>query len=391
MEVGMISPYDLQKDFTRFYTEVSGGLSKVTSIYHTGDQIVRCYLRPLMAGADAVSTIKYWNMDGTPAAQFTLISGSNNVERVVDLAWSTYDNFIYALISVSGLSSYSVQKFSSVGTFQGHLIEIFQPPESQGWYTARDHGHTQIATSESHFYIKVGGSLYRYYCGINIPYDDGSLADNSLLSPDAFYPGNGVDCINLMYQRAPTWNIPIGTTPSGCLVYNWYDTNIQTLYLRSINPSGTMAYLSDRWAMLNVLNYQYFKYPLFMNNADPNALHYISCTATGTISNGVCMDSGVHMFKVFNVDRSLAAFINLNVSDIVMPAGSGDTSLISAHVINCWGEDLPNKLVTYYLSSGDGQVIAQNALTDIHGISTAIYTTSASTGTSQVTAVVNET
>jgi hypothetical protein len=127
-----------------------------------------------------------------------------------------------------------------------------------------------------------------------------------------------------------------------------------------------------------------------MNRQDCFALHYISCTPSGTVSNGICYEDGSFLFKVFNIDDTLAAFINLNTTDIVMPAGTGETALITAHVINCWGDDLEGKQVNYNIGIGDGQVIPLEPITNEEGISTAVYTAGPNIGMSQITAVVNE-
>lgn len=412
MEVGKLSSFNLEKDFTRLYwelTQQSGingtpGVSQVTRMLHNEEQIVRCRMRDYTPSR---AEIKYFNMDGTHAAQFTLMSGGEYINNVVDMCWSNSDDkYIYVVLNAAG---YGIHRARSNGTHYNTVIQDFNPSEgteSWGWCSAN--GNVQIAAGERDYYLKVGGSLYRFPSTTNIigpittsnfynlsTGTSGTLYDGQvpggysgvyLPSPNAFYPTTGTDCYNMMYQLEEYYNVPSGIVPSGCLLFTWYDAPIDSLYVRSISTSGNMSYNHDRWALINIPNYNIQKYPIFMNQTDPYALHYIE----DTLVSGVVTSGTSCLFRAFNLDGSLAAFINLNSSDIIMPAGIGDTALITASVINCWGEPMEGKSVEFWISSGDGSVIPIDLETDVLGKCRATFYGGSNVGVTQINAVVNE-
>jgi hypothetical protein len=408
MEVGKLSSFNLEKDFKPFYyelTTMSGingtpGINQCNRIIHNEEQIVRCRLRDYTPPR---AEVKYFNMDGSAAAQFTLMSGSAYVENVFDMCWSnTDDKYIYLVgQSPSGIGVY---RGLSNGTYYDTIIENFMPDEGNTWAWGSLYGRVQVAAGEEDYYIKVGGSVYRIpiattgsgYLDTTGFYDSylGSTLSGSevpggysgvyLKNPYSFYPQNGDYCYDFAYQYAPYYSVPSGLTPSGCLVFTWYDSPIDTLYVRSISTSGNMCYNHERWALINVPSYSLTskKWPVFLNQTDPYALHFLDGLST-TSGSSV-------LLKVFNLDETLAAFINLNSSDIVMPAGVGDTALITATVINCWGEPKADKTVEFWISSGDGSIIPIDSETDSLGKCRATFYGGANVGVTQINAVVNE-
>ena len=408
MEVGKLSSFNLEKDFQPIYYELTTltginetpGVPQVTRIIHNAEQVIRCRLRD---HTPERAEIKYFNMDGSEAAPFTLMSGSNYEYHVFDICWSNEESkFIYVCSGIDG--GLSIRRALSTGATHSTIVSKFQPDEGYSWIWGKDNGRIQIAAGEQDYFLKVGGSIYRMpntltavtgilvtsdFCSFNIN-DCGTLTGSQippgyqgvrLPSPYAFYPQDGEYCYNFSYQRAIYYDVPSGIVPSGYLLYSWYDQPIDTLYIRSICPSGNMYYIIDRWSLINVPNYDTYGYPLFMNQSDPYALHYLDGTAASGISN---------LLRVFNIDETLAAFINLNSSDIVMPAGVGDTALITATVINCWGDPKQGKTVEFWISSGDGSVIPVDTETDSDGKCRAIFYAGANVGVTQVNAVVNE-
>jgi hypothetical protein len=408
MEVGKLSSFDLEKDFQPIYYELTTltgingtpGVSQTTRIIHNAEQVVRCRLRD---HTPERAEIKYFNMDGSEAAPFTLISGSNYENYVFDMCWSNEESkFIYVCSGSNG--DLSLRRALSNGATDSIAVYQFQPDEGSTWSWGKDNGRIQITTGEQDYFLKVGGSVYRMpntitaltgiltttdFCSLGIE-SCGTLTGSQvpdgyegvrLPAPYAFYPEDGDNCYNFSYQRALYFDVPSGVVPSGYLIYNWYDQPIDTLYVRSICPSGNMYYMTDRWALIDVPNYDTYRYPMFMNQSDPHALHYLDGTAVSGTSN---------YLRVFNIDDTLAAFINLNSSDIVMPAGVGDTAQITATVINCWGDSKEGKTVEFWISSGDGSIIPVDTETDSDGKCRAIFYAGANVGVTQVNAVVNE-
>lgn len=395
MEVGKLTAYSLGKDFSPIYYNTVSGLDSVTRILHNSEQVVLAQLRD---GTPPVGTIQYYNMDGTVAAQFTITSGGSAVNYVVDLCWSVpEDRFLY--IAGSG-THYGIYKALSNGTTVETVIADFSSTDIGDWSASSINGELQIAAGEADYFIKAGGALYRFpstVTGSGVITDAnfcstgcGTLSGNEvpsgymgikLTEPNAFYPTNGTNCLNFQYQRQPYWDVASGVVTSGNLYFSWYDSEIDVVYFRNIIPSGNMSYSQSRWSILQIDNYSSYAYPLFVNNSDPYSLHYIDGTSISGASN---------ILNVFNIDTNIAAFINLNSTDIVMAAGIGDTAQITATVINCYGEPLAGKVVDFWISAGDGSITRLDNYTNAQGQARATFYAGSTVGTVQINAVVNE-
>jgi hypothetical protein len=399
MQVGKINYYDLQKNFSGFYSGMNGTTGSgyfyyLHRVIHNKQQIIRVQHRDGSAGGTPTASIKYWNMDGTEAAQFTIGSGGVPYKNILDIAWiNDEQKFAYVTMDASLVSgnTYNIYKCGPDGANPELLISGFDADgQWASWYTAVTSGYVGIAATDTDIFVKVGSNLYKFKEGLK-----GSWASVSASVPkttNSFHYGNGVGCRNLAYQP--------GVTGSGYLLYSWYDTTLDALYLRSIDAS-TMAYTSNRWSMLNVPDYAYCKEPLFLNQLDYDSLHiikpysYTSATVTGVNSaSGITTEyranNSTAYLGVFNVDDSLAAFLNVNSSDTVMPAGIGAQADIIAVVANCWGTTLSGKLVQFWVSSGDGGVNPTWDYTDETGTAQTVFTTGANVGISNVAVVVNE-
>jgi hypothetical protein len=381
MQVSKISPYSLNKTFDSFYYELqSHRWDLVTRVLHNEEQVVRCQFRDGTTSPKAY--IKYWNMDGTPAAQFTVGSGGVPYYNVLDMCWKRDEQKFLYVAMASGSASYSVYRCNSDGSESQYAIRNFNPPQYAAWATSSGIGYVQIAASDENVYIKTGPRLYR----IPDTLLDGS--DWSVISPSAeysdtcFHMGDGSWCRDMMFQPAAS-----GTSVSGHLLYTWYDSSIDTLYLRSIEGGPGIAYSANRWTMLDLSDYSRIQYPVFLNGLDRHGLHVL--TVTGSIT-GLVVSGTSSLFKVFNVDERLAAFMNVNSSDVVMPAGTSMHSQVIATVTNCWGTTLSGKLVQFWISSGDGGVTETFVYTGADGKAQTDFITGANVGTSAITVAVNE-
>jgi hypothetical protein len=389
MQVGKITAYDLQKDFPAFYSEMygttgSGYFYYCPRVLHNQQQIVRCQLRDGSSSPSAY--IKYWNMDGTEAAQFTVGSGGVPYKQIYDMAWiNDEEKYVYITSDpalVAG-STYNIYKCSADGASPELLVSGFDPVEYATWATASVSGYIGIATSDTDLFVKVGPTLYKLKEGLSGAW--AGISSEVSSEATAFHYGDGWGCTNLCYQ--PTAS---GSTCSGNVIYTWYDSNIDVIYLRSISACD-LTYQQSRWAMLNVPGYSVVRYPLFINQLDTDSLHYMkSYSYTGTSATNSKTTNETTYFNVFNIDDSLAAFLNVNSSDTVMPAGVGAQADIIAQVTNCWGTTLSGKLIQFWVSSGDGGVNPTWDYTDGEGKSYTVFTTGANVGISTVAVVVNE-
>ena len=378
MQIGKISSYDLDKVFTDFYYELSGHRwDHVTRIMHNEEQIIRCQLRDDTASPNAV--VKYWNMDGTEAAQFTVGSGGVPYTNILDMSWiNDEQKFVYIQQQAD---HYKIYKCASDGAYPELMVDNFDPSEFAIWTTSSGGGYVAITTSNDDTYVKVGAALYK------IPHTltDGGTQDWSSISSSCysntgiFHYGDGSECYNVQYQ--------VASGIDGYILYTWYDSAIDTIYLRSISVSGSnISYAPTHWSMLDISDYSSIQYKMFLNQLDSDSLHLL----TNSYVSGNTVTSGVSRLEVFNIDESLAAFLNVNSSDTVMPAGIGATADILAIVANCWGTTLSGKLVQFWVSTGDGGVYPTYDYTDENGRAQTTFTTGAVAGVSNVSVVVNE-
>jgi len=389
MQVGKLSAYNMNKNFSGFYSQMngtsgSGFMNYCQKVLHNQEQIVRCQLRD--GSTSPAGYIKYWNMDGTEAAQFTIGSGGVSYKNILDITWLN-DEKKYAYITMDPAlvpaSSYNVYKCGSDGANPELVISGFDGGDQYAaWAVASVSGYIGIASSDSDLFLKAGKNLYKVPEG-----NTGSWVSMSSSIPytsDAFHYGDGALCRNMMFQ--PTTS---GTT-SGNLLYTWYDSGIDTLYLRSID-TDTLSYSTDRWAMLGISDYGSVGERPFLNQLDYNSLHYLSITAyTSSTVSGARATNTLAYLQTFNIDEDLAAFLNVNSSDVVMPAGIGAQADITAVVVNCWGTTLSGKLVQFWVSSGDGSVYPTYAYTTSDGQAQTVFSTGSNVGTSSVSVVVNE-
>jgi hypothetical protein len=393
MQVGKITPYSLEKNFSSFYYQIAGHHWNYTPrVLHNQEQIIRCQLRD--DTATPAATIKYWNMDGTEAAQFTIGSGGTPYTNVLDVGWLVdEEKLCYTIMAAGGANlgtvGYSIVAAAPDGQSPDLLVKNINTANTITWSGALGaslSGYVGITASDESIYLKIGPELHeidRAAFAVSKPWEWATLATSEYLrsSTTCFHYGAGTNCRNLNYQE--------DSAGVGHVLYSWYDPTISVLYLRSISVSGTaMAYEPNRWVMLNIPEYNSIRYPFFINQLDQAALHCLSITATGIIAWTVT-DTPAYL-QVFNIDDELAAFLNVNSSDTVMPAGVGAQSDIVAKVANCWGTTLSGKLVQFWVSSGDGGVFPSYDYTDETGRAYTTFTTGANVGISNVAVVVNE-
>lgn len=339
-------------------------------------------------------------MDGTAAAQFTIGSGGIPYTQVLDLGWLTDEEKMIYVIMAGGVpgstsTGYTIIKCLPDGASPELLIRDINTPYTSTWTTSSGSGYVGITASDQDIFLKTGPQLHQInresLIGGNKTWSTLVASGYVFTSSNAFHYGSGLGCLNLTFQNSS----------EDYVLYSWYDSSIATLYLRSIMASGTVAtysgsdlmvsgsipeYQPYRWAMLNIPDYGSIKYPIFINQLDSDSLHILTVpTVSGNTVSGTTA-----YFSVFNIDTSLAAFLNVNSSDSVMPAGIGATSEIIAKVTNCWGTTLSGKLVQFWVSSGDGGVNPSYDYTDSTGTATTTFTTGANVGISNIAVVVNE-
>jgi len=152
------------------------------------------------------------------------------------------------------------------------------------------------------------------------------------------------------------------------------------------------------------------------NVADPGAGWYVNCLRHTTMEHNspikfswvdqaadsyslYCTDSKTpsvlygfspadKKIYLYNLDEDVTAFCNVVGVEQIMGAGTAETSVVTAQVLNAYGDPLAGKTVTFSVSSGDGSVSPASAVTDALGEASTTYTVGATVGTATVRASV---
>lgn len=230
-------------------------------------------------------------------------------------------------------------------------------------------GRVQIATTQSgtgggFIYVKVNNVLYKYANNISLTVESGT---NSVISPTTDQiPADGTSSFNWTHSSS------IGGQPF--LTYLEYDDALDIVHTKTISESTLLNTTTDKEVLLDITDYSTNAYTTFYDQNDFDTLYYI--------------DSGTNL-RAFNLDDRISAFMAVNAQDTTLPAGTAQSTLINADVINAWGEALDGKDVTFQVT-GDGAVTPSTDTTISGGRATTQFTVGATVGVSTVTATVTE-
>lgn len=112
-------------------------------------------------------------------------------------------------------------------------------------------------------------------------------------------------------------------------------------------------------------------------------------TAPSAASYNYRLYAGAEQLQ-YNIDTSLSAFASVNVDDFSLRAGTSDNTIVTAEVINAWGDPLSGKSVSFIVSNGDGAVSPANDTTDVNGEANTVYTAGVTPGPVEITATVSD-
>jgi len=232
-------------------------------------------------------------------------------------------------------------------------------------------GRVQIATTASGLgggfvYIKVNSTLYKYANNVALSTESGT---NSVISPTIDQiPQDGTSSF------AWTKTSSIGGAPF--LTYLEYESGLDILHTKTINNDTLLNTTDDKEILLDISDYSTNTYTTFYDQNDFDTLYYV--------------DNGTNL-RAFNFDDRISAFMAVNADDTTLPAGTAQSTLVNADVINAWGEALDGKDVTFQVTAGDGAVTPSTDTTISGGRATTQFTVGATVGVSTVTATVTET
>jgi len=91
------------------------------------------------------------------------------------------------------------------------------------------------------------------------------------------------------------------------------------------------------------------------------------------------------------LNESKAAFVNVTSDKQVLAAGTGEVAIITAQVLNVYGEPKSAKTMTFSVSAGDGAISPATGCSDLNGQDTTSYTVGSAVGTATITVSVSDT
>lgn len=210
--------------------------------------------------------------------------------------------------------------------------------------------------SGGEIYIKVNGTLYRYLKSV-LPLtspEDGTAAATTTTGE---IPETGITGF--------TYN---GYSQAG-LCYIEYNQPLSGVFVRAITASSLLA--QPEKILLDITN---INYPFAWNVTDLSTLYYVDGTA----------------LKLYDLNETKAAFANVSSDKQVLAAGTQETAVITAQVLNVYGETKSNKSMTFSVSAGDGAVSPAIGCSNGTGEGTTTYTVGSAVGPATVTVTVSD-
>lgn len=313
-------------------------------------------------------TLFYYQTNGVQTASYVM-----QEDYVFDIAYNNTLNSLYsarAAVSGTDILGIILEEIDSTGQVQNNLINYlnvisgttsgFNDLKNSVELVVNDFNKAYLRVDQDFYDLPITGSLFPSISG----YDDSNLNIN--LTSGVLPSGS----FNLIYSRND--NEYIGTFS--------YQLVIDELSFKSfVVTSGTSPVYNSRDLFLGSppannrsdLNTS-SGVSLFFNELDHNTLYLVATSGSNSLLYSV------------NVDSTTTAFAGVNLSDVSLRAGTGNTSNIIAEVLNAWGEPLAGKDVIFTLAQGTGLVNPLVSGTNANGIANSIYTSGTIAGTVRI-------
>ena len=156
----------------------------------------------------------------------------------------------------------------------------------------------------------------------------------------------------------------------GGLCYVEYDSGLSGTFVRSIDSSSLLAQPEKAW-----LDVATISYPFAWNVTDLATLYYVDGTD----------------LLLYDLNETKAAFANVSSDKQVLAAGTSETAIITAQVLNVYGEPKSAKTMTFAVSAGDGALSPAIGCSDGNGEDTTTYTVGSAVGAATITVTVSDT
>jgi len=317
---------------TFYKTRLTYPTDTILRILHNGEQIV--VLKQNLG-------LQYFNLDGTAMGFYPL--------SAKDICCSPDGTKMYALTN-----SMQLAEIDQKGNIVRSIIDNITTSGTS----------YNIATDGSYLYLRTDTDVYKYGESLYYGTDDGTQAIT-----------HGASIIPTGATSFQFFNGDISS-----LIYIYHDSGSNMNLLKCISQNSlTNLY---RTALLNT--YPQSPFPnFFWNTSDWSTLYYLETSGVDAVLKG------------YDLDSILASFCNTTSSNPMLSAGSGATSAIQAEVMNCWGDKLDGKLVTFTVSGTSGGSVGPSQRTtgtggQPTGTASSVYLVGVNAGTDAITATVSE-
>jgi hypothetical protein len=308
-------------------------------------------------------------LDGTEGQSYSVVSGTTALPYVFDVAYDAVNTKYYmaGLTTVSGGPTLGLRIFSTnlYGEWTANFISDFDcgivGTVQETVFGNYNQGRIMLTLDNDtppNMYIKVLGNLYKFSTSDPVSYTLGTIPN-----------------VTVGWMSSLNW---VAYSGQDYITYLYHDANGD--YLKRINDDTLVADASKvGFTFSPVFTTTWTagtNYKLFFNQWDFDTCYFVD---------------GSNSLKEFNVDLVMAAFIAVNTSDAIMAAGTGDQAIITAEVVNAYGDALSGKEVSFTTGgTGGGSILDSTVTTSGGGVATTTFQVGNNVGVTTITATVTE-
>ena len=204
-------------------------------------------------------------------------------------------------------------------------------------------------------FIKFKDKLWKFIkSALPLDLEDGSSASSATVGeiPESGISGFGYN----------------GYTQAG-LTYIQYLQDLDGVFMKTIKETDLTAVTNKVW-----LDVPTSDYPFAWNVSDLATLYYVDGDA----------------LKLYDLNETKAAFAVVSSDKQVLAAGTQESAIVTAQVLNVYGEPKSNKTMTFSVSLGDGAVSPALTCSDVDGKATTTYVVGAAIGSATITVTVSD-
>jgi len=255
--------------------------------------------------------------------------------------------FLTEVAGVSDSDGYAIKRFDVIKDVTATYNDFMTPI-------------TGIATNagtggSGDIYIKVKDKLWKFIkSALPLDLEDGSSASSY---SEGEIPESGISGFG--------YN---GYTQAG-LTYIQYLQDLDGTFMKTVKVTDLTAVPNKVW-----LDVATADYPFAWNVSDLATLYYVD---------------GADL-KLYDLNENKAAFAVVSSDKQVLAAGTQESAIVTAQVLNVYGEYKNAKTVTFSVSLGDGAVSPALGCTSVDGKETTVYVVGAAVGSATITVTVSD-